>query len=57
MGDCFLLPKIKKCIFTDVFPGVFLDFSEQLSNSSERLLRRTKTVTTASSDNLRNSYQ
>ena len=40
-----------------VFLGVFSDFSEQLSTMSERLLRRTKTVTTAFPDNLRSSRQ
>ena len=57
MVDCFLLPKIKKCSSTDVFLGVFSDFSEQLSTTSERLLRRTKTVTMALPDNLRSSHQ
>ena len=40
-----------------VFLGVFSDFSEQLSTTSERLLRRTKTVTTVFPDNLRSSRQ
>ena len=57
MVDCFLLPKIKKCSSTDVFLGVFSDFSEQLSTTSERLLRRTKTVTIALPDNVRSSHQ
>ena len=57
MVDCFLLPKIKKCSSTDVFLGVFSDFSEQLSTTSERLLHRTKTVTMAFPDNLRSSHQ
>ena len=57
MGDCFLLPKIKKRTSTDIFQRVFSDFSEQLSTTSERLIRRTKTVTTAFPDNLRGSHQ
>ena len=57
MGDCFLLPKIKKCTSTDIFQRVFSDFSEQLSTTSERLIRRTKTVTTAFPDNLRGNHQ
>ena len=57
MVDYLLLPKIKKCSSTDVFLGVFSDFSEQLSTTSERLLRRTKTVTIALPDNLRSNHQ
>ena len=57
MVDCFLLPKIKKCSSTDVFLGVFSDFSEQLSSTSEQLLRRTKTFTIALPDNFRSSHQ
>ena len=49
--------KLIKYTSMGVFLGVFPDFSEQLSTTSERLLRRTKTVTTAFPDNLRSSRQ
>ena len=49
--------KLIKYTSMGVFLGVFSDFSEQLSTMSERLLRRTKTVTTAFPDNLRSSRQ
>ena len=57
MGDCFLLPKIKKCTSRVVFVGGFSDFSEQLSNTSKRLLGRQKTVTTDFPDSLGSSHQ
>ena len=57
MVHCFSLAKIKNApprkFSWEFFPG----FSEQLSTTSERMLRRTKTVTTSFPDNIRTSHQ
>ena len=57
MVDCFLLAKIKNApprMFSWEFSP---DLSEQLSTTSQRLLRRIKNVTTSFPDNLRTSHQ
>ena len=56
-GRVFYYLKLIKYTSMGVFLGVFSDFSEQLFTTPERLLRRTKTVTTTFPDNLRRSRQ